>query len=308
MPNIFDNARTATEQLFEGEQQISTEETAPPPVEVEESVVEQPAEGQPEAGTEMQALDEATQVAEAATQAAEESNAELRQAMDELEVLRRQNEQMQGTIEELSRQNEENIVEELLEPPVLDVSALAFADEETVRAAQTKHAEDMAAYTEKMLMKKFSPVIEQANKAKYAEEKANALSVLSQIPDLEGIEDMMPQIERIMANNKALASSDIPLDEKIITAYAIARGVGSMNTPPPVPPKEKTPEELLEIYNNNPDFQALVEKQRLEQIKESQQVPQHSASSGAVNAALNIKEKPKTFEEASERTRKMFGL
>ena len=64
----------------------------------------------------------------------------------------------------------------------------------------------------------------------------------------------------------------------------------------------------MELYDKNPTFQELVEKKRLDAIKQSQQVPPFSASSGAVNAALNIKEKPKTFEEASERTRKMFGL
>ena len=64
----------------------------------------------------------------------------------------------------------------------------------------------------------------------------------------------------------------------------------------------------MKLYEETPTFQELVEKKRLEAIKQSQQVPPFSASSGAVNAALNIKEKPKTFEEASERTRKMFGL
>ena len=64
----------------------------------------------------------------------------------------------------------------------------------------------------------------------------------------------------------------------------------------------------MELYDKNPTFQELVEKKRLDTIKQSQQVPPFSASSGAVNAALNIKEKPKTFEEASERTRRMFGL
>ena len=81
-----------------------------------------------------------------------------------------------------------------------------------------------------------------------------------------------------------------------------------MNTPPPEPPAEPTVNELMDMYNSNPEFQQLVEKQRLEQIKQSQQVPPFSASSGAVNAALNIEKKPKTFEEASERTRRMFGL
>ena len=79
-----------------------------------------------------------------------------------------------------------------------------------------------------------------------------------------------------------------------------------MNTPVEEK-KEPTAEELMEMYNNNPAFQELIEKKRIEAVKGSQQVPPLSASSGAVNVALNIKEKPKTFEEASARTRKMFG-
>ena len=62
----------------------------------------------------------------------------------------------------------------------------------------------------------------------------------------------------------------------------------------------------MEYYKNNPEFQQLVEKDRLNSIKQSQQVPAMSASNGAVNAALNIPEKPKTWEEASQRTRSMF--
>ena len=62
------------------------------------------------------------------------------------------------------------------------------------------------------------------------------------------------------------------------------------------------------MYNNNPAFQELVEKQRIDTLKQSQQVPPFSASSGAVNAALNIKEEPKGWDDASKRTRAMFGL
>jgi hypothetical protein len=63
----------------------------------------------------------------------------------------------------------------------------------------------------------------------------------------------------------------------------------------------------MELYDKNPTFQELIEKKRIESLKESQQVPPFSASSGAVNAALNIKEKPKTFDEAFARTSTMFG-
>ena len=128
------------------------------------------------------------------------------------------------------------------------------------------------------------------------------------VVELAGIKDMLPQLDRIIANNKWLSSDDMPMDEKYINAFAMARGINSINNPPapPEPAKEPTSEELLALYNNNPAFQELVEKQRLETLKQSQQVPPFSASSGAVNAALDIKEKPQTLEEASKRTREMF--
>ena len=312
MPSIFDDANRATEELFTQEGQPEAVEETPAGAVEEAQPSEVPAETAPPAPEnattpEQAMLDEATQTAEVAAQAAADRDRQLQQALQEIEAIKRQNEMLQGTVQELSQQNEQHIVEEALEPPVLDISALAFADEETIRAEQAKYAQDMAAYNRQNFMKEFAPVIEQANKAKYAEEKNETISMLSQVPELKGIESMLPQLDRIIANNKALSSSDVPLDEKYITAYAIAMGVNSMNTPP-VEQKDPTAEELMGFYTSNPEFQEMVEKHRLAQVKDSQQVPPFSASSGAVNAALDIKEEPKGWDDASERTRKMFGL
>ena len=320
MPNIFDEANKATEEMF-------TEQTNPEAVEnqnpeenpentsgseetqtAEVSTEDAPASASPEnANPEQTALGEAAQTAEVAAQVAAEKDAELQQVKQQLEAERQRSAQLQGTVEELSRQNEQEVVEEALQPPELDISSLAFADEETVKAAQAKYAADLADYNRKAFMKEFAPVIEQANEAKYAKEKSEVIAALSQVPELKGIDGMLPQLDRIIANNKALSSNDIPMDEKYITAYAIAMGVNSMNTPP-VQQKELTSEELMALYNNNPEFQEMVEKQRIEQVKQSQQVPPFSASSGAVNAALDIKEEPKGWDDASKRTRAMFGL
>ena len=232
--------------------------------------------------------------AEIAAQVAAEKDAENQKLIQALEAERQRSAQLQGTIDELSRQNEQEIVEDALQPPELDINALAFADEDTIKAAQAKYAADMAEYNRQAFMKEFAPVIEQANEAKLTKEKNDVIAALSQLPELKGIEGMLPQLDRIIANNKGLSSEDVPLYEKYITAYAIAMGVNSMNTPP-AEPKEPTTDELMALYNSNPEFQELVEKQRIEQVKKSQQVPPFSASSGAVNAALNIQEKPKTF-------------
>lgn len=320
MPNIFDEANKATEEMFteqtnseavenqnpeeNPENTSGSEETQTAEVSTEEA----PASASPEnANPEQTALGEAAQTAEVAAQVAAEKDAELQQVKQQLEAERQRSAQLQGTVEELSRQNEQEVVEEALQPPELDIGSLAFADEETVKAAQAKYAADLADYNRKAFMKEFAPVIEQANEAKYAKEKSEVIAALSQVPELKGIDGMLPQLDRIIANNKALSSNDIPMDEKYITAYAIAMGVNSMNTPP-VQQKELTSEELMALYNNNPEFQEMVEKQRIEQVKQSQQVPPFSASSGAVNAALDIKEEPKGWDDASKRTRAMFGL
>ena len=320
MPNIFDEANKATEEMFteqtnpeavgnqnpeeNPENTSGSEETQTAEVSTEEA----PASASPEnANPEQTALGEAAQTAEVAAQVAAEKDAELQQVKQQLEAERQRSAQLQGTVEELSRQNEQEVVEEALQPPELDIGSLAFADEETVKAAQAKYAADLYAYNRKAFEKEFAPVIEQANEAKYAKEKSEVIAALSQVPELKGIDGMLPQLDRIIANNKALSSNDIPMDEKYITAYAIAMGVNSMNTPP-VQQKELTSEELMALYNNNPEFQEMVEKQRIEQVKQSQQVPPFSASSGAVNAALDIKEEPKGWDDASKRTRAMFGL
>lgn len=309
MPNIFDEASAATTEMFENQAEPEAVETLEPEEVPEEVVAEEtPVEEVPaEVTPEQVALDDATQTAEVAAQVAAQKDAELQAMMQELEALKAQNQQMQGTLEELSRQNEEALVEEALQPPTLDIGSLAFADQETVEAAQAKYNADMAEYNRKLFLEEFGPVIEQANEAKLAKEKEEVIAALSQVSELKGIEQMRPQLDRIIANNKALASADLPLDEKYITAYAIAVGVNAINTPP-AEPKEPTPEELMALYEKSPEFQELIEKKRLAQVKQSQQVPPFSASSGAVNAALDIKEEPKGWDEASKRTRTMFGL
>ena len=314
----FDDARTATEELFENDEQLTLdeavqaqeqpEETTEPVEETPVETVEETTEQVEEQPTEESAtLENAITTAETAAQVAQERDMQLQQALQELEALKAQNQSMQGAIEELSKKNEENLIEEAMQPPVLDVNGLAFATEDEIKQAQADYAQKMYEYNRKQFESEFAPTLEYAKRGMREAEKSEAISALSQVPELAGIENMIPQLDKIIANNKWLQSDDMAMDEKLINAYAIARGVNAINTPPEEP-KELTSEELMELYDKNPTFQELVEKKRLDAIKQSQQVPPFSASSGAVNAALNIKEKPKTFEEASERTRRMFGL
>ncbi len=325
-PNNFDEASAATEEMFANDQQIP--DNAPQEDNIysqaDNQNTDDPADyepyGEPDNGTDSatppeqtatdtEQLEQAAQTAEIAAQAAAQRDSQLQQAIAEIEALKEQNQQLQGAIDEISRQNTENIVKDALKPPELDINSLAFADEATQKNEMARFVEAMSAYNRKQLMNELTPAIEFAKKGMYDAEKAETIEALAQIPELSNIQTMLPQLDRIIQKNRWLQSDDMPMDEKYINAYAMVKGVDSINNPPapPEPEREPTTDELMELYNSNQDFRDLVEKQRLEQLKQSQQVPPFSASSGAVNAALDIKEKPQTLEEASKRTREMFG-
>ncbi len=319
MAENFDNAREETMSLFE-EQTIDDAEViedasaddAAEEIEEDTPVEEVPPvseesvnEGAEEMSTEQQTAAEAANTAQIAAETAAAKDAELQQALAAMKQMQEQNAQLQAQIAELSKVNEENLVEDAMTMPSLDVNGLAFADEATVKAAQEKYAHDMAEYIKKPLMKELEPFIAQAKEGQRIKDRDETIEALSTIPELAGIKEMVPQLDRMIANNKVLSSPDMPIEEAYIMAYTMAKGIDKMNTPV-VEPKEPTTEELMELYDKYPEFQEMIERKRVEQLKGSQQVPPMSSSSGAMNAALNIKEKPKTLDEASELTRKMF--
>ena len=315
MAETLDSAREEAMNLFE-EQTIddaevvedTTADEASEEVEEDTPVDEVPPvseESTEEVSAEQQTAADAANTAQIAAETAAAKDAELQQALEAMKQMQEQNAQLQEQISELSKVNEQHLIEETMQMPTLDVNGLAFADEATVKAAQEKYAQDMAEYIKQPLMKELSPFIEQAKEGQRIKQRDEIVEALSTMPELAGIKEMLPQLERLIANNKVLSSPDMPMDEALIMAYTMARGIDKMNTPV-VEAKEPTTEELMELYNKYPEFQEMVEKQRVAQLKDSQQVPPFSASSGAVNAALTIKEKPKNLEEASKLARGLW--
>lgn len=309
----FDEAEDATRVLFEDgpaeeaapeedrpEEEAQPEETGP------ETAPEagQEQEGEAAADPETAMAEQAVQTAEQAAGLAQEKDAQLQQTMQELQAMKKQNAQLMEAISQMSSVQQEAVMDEALSPPVLDLSRLAYEDDDAIARKQSEYAEQMANYVMQKMNRSMEPLIKQAEQGKTQRERAEAIAALEQVPELAGFRDMLPQIENIIQNNSLLSGDGIPMDERYVTAYAIAKGIDSMNHPKTDP----TAEELMQFYESNPEFQELLEKKRLEQVRDKPQIPPLSASSGGVNAALNIAEKPKTFDEAGERTRKMFGL
>lgn len=311
----FDEAEDATRALFENGQEPAAEEDAAAREPQPEEPVQEPGGVEPEeparepgeeaaADPEAAVTEQAVQTAEQAAGLAQEKDAQLQQAMQELQAMKEQNAQLMDAISQMSGMQKEALMDEALAPPVLDLTRLPYEDDATIQQRQTEYAEQMADYILQKMNRSMEPLIKQAEQGKTQRERAEAIAALEQVPELAGFRDMLPQIEHIMQNNSLLSADSIPVDERYVTAYAIAKGIDSMKNPR----RDPTADELMQFYENNPEFQELLEKKRLEQVRDRPQVPPLSASSGGVNAALNIAEKPKTFDEAGERTRKMFGL
>ena len=307
-PNTFDEASAASQELFNNDRDEQTSVPDDNGTESAESTAQEEGDASEAAAPVPESeLEQAAQTAETAAQVASDKDTQLQQALGEIESVKQQNEQLRKMIEDMSKANEEAVVSHSVEePPTLDFNSLAFADEATQAAALKKFSEDMAQFNRRQIMDELAPTLDFAKKGMRDAERNEVIGVLSQIPELHGIQDMLPQLDRIIESNKWLQSDEIPLDEKYINAYTMAKGIRSMSAPAEEH-KAPTNEELLAFYNSNPEFREMVEKQRIESIKQGQQVPTFSASSGAGNAALNIKEKPQTRDEASRRTREMFG-
>lgn len=226
---------------------------------------------------------------------------QIQQILEENQQLRHTNEELQKTITQQSDEQEGKIEEMAL--PTLDLSNLAFDDAETIAQKQNIYAQQMADYVRRGVMSELAPYLAEAKQGMEHKQQESLLESLEQMPEFKEIRGSLPQINRIMEQNSNLFASDAPYEDKIIAAYAIARGANAINTPSKAAP---TMDELMAMYNANPEFQQMIEKQRIDALKDSQQVPVMSASSGLTNAALNIKEKPQTLDEASERVRALF--
>ena len=287
---IMDNFAEAKEKATEMLEQTSEEKQIPP------EQPEQPAE-------EQLSQEEVTARALEASQKAVEI-AQKRSA--DVEALRTENEHLKGLLRETQESNQENIEGLSNEMPELDLSDLTFADDEQVAQRTTDYMRKAMEYAQRTaetnVLKKLEPIISKAQQSAELQEQAEVLSVLENVPSLSGIKEAAPQLKNIISTHKALQSPNLSTEEKMITAYAILQGVNGINSRNQKP----THDDFVSMYEQSPELQQLVEQKRAEKLKDSQQVPNLSPSSGAGNVALNIQEKPKNLKEAFKYAQKKY--
>lgn len=287
--NNFDEAKELASEMIENPSE-NQEEAAP--AEQQENSEETPSEAE-------QLTQRAVETADNAAQIAQQKAADV-------EALKNENEHLKALLNETRESNQEAIDGLKNNLPVLDLSNLAFDDEEQIKERTADYTKQILEFAEKNaetnLLKKLEPIISKAQRAAEAQEHKEVLGVLEQIPELSGISGMAPQLDEIISKHRALQNPELSTEEKYITALAIAQGVNSMNEQK----KEHTYDDFVNMYENSPELQQFVERKRADRLKESQQVPNLSASNGAGSAALNIPNKPKSFDEAKSLVRKLF--
>ncbi|MCH5187715.1 MAG: hypothetical protein J1F63_04885 [Oscillospiraceae bacterium] len=224
----------------------------------------------------------------------------------QMSALAQQNRQLREALKEQSAAAEQRTAREALEPPRLDMSGLAGADENVIRQKQQEYAGQMADFVKKQVLGELSPYIENVRAAAMEKAQQEALRGLSEVPELSGIMGMTPTLERIIQSNPALANSSVPIEDKLITAYAIARGAEAIKNPPKAPGVE----DFMQLYKQNPELQAQVEAMRAQNAaKNAAQLPPMSASAGAAGVALTPPQnRPKTFDEAKAGMFARLGL
>lgn len=258
----------------------------------------------------MDVTENAVATAENAATVAQQKSVELENVTQELNQQKQINAQLSNQIQQMSEQAQQSVVDQTVPsptPPTIDFDSLVFADEATRNEILASYNNDVIDYQKSNIMRELDPFIKEAKRGATERETKEIYSELSRDARFADIESMSGAIENVIANNPRLFGEDMPLDEKLVTAYTIVKGANAINNPIQ-PSPEPTARELFELYKSNPELQELIEQSRIEQLKESQQVPNMAASSGVANAALTIKEKPKTIRDAGIAARKLFGI
>ena len=299
----FKEARNATEQIFSNPE-ISNDNYVEEPtaednnVQNEAIVDENQSQVSPEdVGITEKAVSTAEQTL-AMLQQERQANEQLRQRLSELESMSNQQSEQVVAAEEARAMTDEI--------PILDISDMAFDDDETIQQKQAEYTQKMLEYSQRQIMRELEPYIAQAREGLIAKEREQTLAELSSIPQLSGIGENIGAVENIINNNPIFVNTpDMSMKDKYINAYILLKGINNVNTPQKSGP---TNDDFMKMYQNSPELQEMIEKERISKLNSNNgnAVPVFSASSGAANAALNIKETPKNFEEASKVARSFF--
>lgn len=234
---------------------------------------------------------------------------QMAQMQQQMGVLMEQNRQLQEALSEQSRARETEVLEQAKTPepiPELDLSNAWSEDEATIKARGQEYSQKMADYTRRQVLSEIEPYIASLREGMAENAKRQAIEGISREKGFEGIIGMTPALDRILSENPILAKSDAPIEDKLIMAYALAKGGEAIRTPQ----RELTDDDFMARYQNSPELQKRVEITRAQGARGVQsRTPPMSAGSGNASVPLTPpREAPKSFDNAKLAMLQSLGL
>lgn len=245
--------------------------------------------------------EEPTEAAEEAPIAESEAEGDIdRGSEEEIQKLKEENERLKNALLQSGEAAKESIAKKAVdEDDDFDLSAFVYGSDDEKKSAK----EALVRAVLSKVRNDAEDVLRQKDEAERMLDCQKAIKLLKSMEeDFPGYGEKSDIIEALIDRDDVLKSYKDPVNARI-AAFLIQTGLDALSAGK----KETSLDDLMELYRNNEDFKAEVEKERLKQIEETGDVPTIPLDGGySSSSPYEAPEPPKSIKEANERVKKKF--
>lgn len=314
--NTPQDLRTMLESAFAGEEEpVPVEEPAAEPAVQEPMQTEAPAEAAvPAEQTQTAPAAETPAPAQQPAAPVQDNSAIAMQlaarAAESMKVLQEENARLRAAVQQQGAQAQQMaqaVVEDKTPKvpvmPVFDSSRMGYMDENARKAYEEQYGQQMAEYIRSQMAQELAPLRESYERQKAQAEREAAIGSLRNSGRLQGFDEALPHIERILEQMPSLAAEQ-DAQKRYTVGYLLNRGLEAVNAP-----AQRAAADVAREVMANPEVMRLIEAERARAAaeKNAAAVPQ-SASTGASTAPATPQNRPQNLGEARTLLQKAFGL
>lgn len=290
-----------TEQATPTEQPTEAQANAPT-----EAPVEQPTDMQPtEQAPIEQPMDATTPHIDAEQPTPEQANMQQQmqqqmQVAQENEMLKQEIARLNDTLRQQSANATAEIVSSATGEPTFDPSELMYLSPEE---SQAKIAEFVSGIKQSVLNSdEMKGMRDEYAKAREERELYEIINDMANSPELKGydVRGSIGDMITVMQNNPFFNNPDMAANDKVFDAMLIAEGVKSLKSKLSGEADKIDYDKIMDLYHNDSELQRRINGDRVQQLKQNQQVPPQSASSGFASVTNNIPNKPERVEDVKK--------
>lgn len=314
--NTPQDLRSMLENAFAGEEEpVPAAEPVAEPAEQEPVQTEVPAEAAAAAEQTPAAPSVENPVPAQQTAAPVQDNSAIAmqlaaRAAESMRVLQEENARLRAAVQQQGAQAQQMaqaVVEDKAPKvpvmPVFDSSRMGYMDENARKSYEDQYGQQMAEYIRYQMAEELAPLRENYERQKAQAEREAAIGSLRNSGRMQGFDEALPQIERILEQMPSLAAEQ-DAQKRYTMGYLINRGLQAVNAP-----AQRAAADVAKEAMANPEVMRLIEAERARAASEKNAaaVPQ-SASTGASTAPATPQNRPQNLGEARTLLQKAFGL